>query len=212
MAETKYTYSIATDTANALLASDSLEKSIRESAILHALASVVSLGDVLDISFRDAISAGDKTTLDGLVSAHTGVALEQVIIQRNQTIIGTDVIKTRNVGKNLLFTKNTTTYEYISIDFKYLRGGFFELKDSIFGKDDFDIEVVSKGATPAQDTLIDPYLSANPVRRDGNIEIKSEVRSSAIPSGLHLKITYRSDAGATLDVTGGITLYGYNDA
>ena len=76
MAETKYTYSIANDTANGLLAADSLDKSIRDSAIVIALGSVAALGDVLDITMKGALTTGDKTILDGIVAAHDGVALE----------------------------------------------------------------------------------------------------------------------------------------
>jgi hypothetical protein len=75
MAQTKYTYSITTDTANALLAADALKEEIGSSSIVTALDYITSLGDVLDIYMKDALSTGDKTTLDGVVSAHTGVPL-----------------------------------------------------------------------------------------------------------------------------------------
>lgn len=79
MAQTKYTYSIATDTANApngSLAADALKQEYENSSIITALDYITSLGDVLDIYTKDALSTGDKTTLDSVVSAHTGVALE----------------------------------------------------------------------------------------------------------------------------------------
>ena len=73
MAETKYTYSVASDTANGAVDLMSLENEIRSSAILTSHNRNDVSGDVLDIWFNDAISAGDKTTLDGIVAAHQGV-------------------------------------------------------------------------------------------------------------------------------------------
>jgi hypothetical protein len=75
MAQTKYTYSIAVDTANALLAEDSLKKEIEDSSIIIALDYIAALGDVLDIYMKDALSTGDKTTLDAIVTSHEGVGL-----------------------------------------------------------------------------------------------------------------------------------------
>lgn len=76
MAQTKYTYSIAADTANAALSLDALKQEYEDSSIVTALDYITSLGDVLDIYTKDALSTGDKTTLDSVVSAHTGVALD----------------------------------------------------------------------------------------------------------------------------------------
>lgn len=76
MPQTKYTYSVATDTANAALAADSLKQEYENSSIVTALDYISSLGDVLDIYTKDALSTGDKTTLDSVIAAHTGVALE----------------------------------------------------------------------------------------------------------------------------------------
>lgn len=76
MAQTKYTYSIAGDTANGILAAGALKEEIGSSSIITALDYISSLGDVLDVYMKDALSTGDKTTLDGVVAAHEGVPLE----------------------------------------------------------------------------------------------------------------------------------------
>jgi hypothetical protein len=73
MAATNYTYSIATDTANAAVHTRSLDVAIRISAIVVALDGLTTGGDVLTVAMKDALSGGDETILDGLVSAHTGV-------------------------------------------------------------------------------------------------------------------------------------------
>jgi hypothetical protein len=73
MAATKYTYSIATDFPNKQVDSDSLTEEINDSAISSAaLFYIETSGDDCDIWFDDPLSAGDQTTLDGIVAAHTG--------------------------------------------------------------------------------------------------------------------------------------------
>lgn len=72
MAATKYTYSISADFPNTKVASDRLVLEIQSSAIVTALDRIDTAGDVCDIWFKDALSAGDETVLDGLVAAHTG--------------------------------------------------------------------------------------------------------------------------------------------
>ena len=80
MAATKYTYSISTDFTGLLSgydvpATDKLESEIQTSAIVTALDYINTSGDDCDIWFKDALSAGDETILDGLVAAHDGVPL-----------------------------------------------------------------------------------------------------------------------------------------
>jgi hypothetical protein len=74
MAATKYTYSISGDFPNAKVNSDSLTIEIQASAIVTALDRIDTAGDVCDIWFKDALSAGDETVLDAVVAAHQGVA------------------------------------------------------------------------------------------------------------------------------------------
>ena len=76
MAATKYTYSIADDTANGIVNSDSLSEEISNSNIVTALDYVESSEDVLDVWFKDSLSTGDETILDSLVDAHTGASTE----------------------------------------------------------------------------------------------------------------------------------------
>ena len=80
MAATKYTYSIADDFPATGFNSDRLVADIQESAIATDLSRIASSGDTVDIWFADALSAGDKTILDGdtsdpaggLIAAHSG--------------------------------------------------------------------------------------------------------------------------------------------
>lgn len=72
MAATKYTYSISGDFPNQKVNSSRLSKEIDQSNIVTDLERIDTDADDCDIWFDDALSAPDKTTLDGLVAAHSG--------------------------------------------------------------------------------------------------------------------------------------------
>ena len=76
MAVTTYTYSVANDTLNGKVELDALTLEISQSSIVIGLNSINVSDDVLDILMNDAISAGEKTTLDGVVAAHEGLDIE----------------------------------------------------------------------------------------------------------------------------------------
>jgi hypothetical protein len=65
MAETTYTYSIAQDFPDGKANPSKLDEAIRQSSIVTALEGVNTFGDVLNVVFKDSLSAGDKLTLDG---------------------------------------------------------------------------------------------------------------------------------------------------
>lgn len=67
-----YTYSIAGDTLNDKVSGGRLKPEIEASSITIALDMINTKGDILDIIFKAALSAGEETTLDGLVAAHSG--------------------------------------------------------------------------------------------------------------------------------------------
>lgn len=75
MAATSYLYSISGDTLNGQLNSDKLSSEIQSSDIVTALSHINTDGDDCNIWFKDALSSGDQTILDGLVAAHDGAAL-----------------------------------------------------------------------------------------------------------------------------------------
>jgi hypothetical protein len=75
MAATKYTYSVSGDFPNQKVDVNRLTKEIRESAIVTALDYIDVSGDDCDIWFKDALSGGDQTILDGIVAAHSGEPL-----------------------------------------------------------------------------------------------------------------------------------------
>lgn len=67
-----HTYSVANDTLNGKVDTYKLEKDVQASSITKALDYITVSGDTLTVAFKAAISTAEKTTLDGVVSAHTG--------------------------------------------------------------------------------------------------------------------------------------------
>jgi len=84
MAATNYTYSVATDTANAKVHPKSLDQEIRASAIVIALEGVGQSLDVLTITMKDALSTGDETILDGVIAAHQGTVAVNLPLPTNR--------------------------------------------------------------------------------------------------------------------------------
>jgi len=75
MAATKYSFSISTDFPNHKVATDRLSQEIIDSTITIALDYINTSGNDCDVWFKDALPVGDQTTLDGIVSAHSGEPL-----------------------------------------------------------------------------------------------------------------------------------------
>ena len=82
MTETTYTYSIQNDFPNHLVSSDRLKNEIGVSAIITALARIDTSGDDCGITFKDELSSGDETILDGLVAAHSGLIVSSYAVVR----------------------------------------------------------------------------------------------------------------------------------
>lgn len=72
-----FNYSIADDTLNGVLNGSSLEVEISASSITIAVDNVSSSGDTATVTFKTDISAGEETTLNGIVAAHTGEAIAE---------------------------------------------------------------------------------------------------------------------------------------
>jgi hypothetical protein len=84
MAATTYQYSVPNDFPNQKVDVPRLTQEIQESSIVTALDHITVYGpDVppqpwCDVVFKDPLSAGDQTTLDGLVAVHSGEPLPNV--------------------------------------------------------------------------------------------------------------------------------------
>lgn len=102
MAETEYTYSVASDTANAKLDSDKLIIEIQKSSITIAIERIDVAGDVLDVVMKDAISGVEETTLDGVVSAHDGITMDPPPLEIFSDNDPSSIIDNNNSKKTLL--------------------------------------------------------------------------------------------------------------
>jgi hypothetical protein len=73
---TPRTYTISTETANGAVYSDTLETEITAASLSSTLDYIAtdSSADSCSVYFLTTLSAGDQTTLDGVLLAHTGVA------------------------------------------------------------------------------------------------------------------------------------------
>jgi hypothetical protein len=72
MTSTKYTYSIQNDFPNHKVDSNRLTQEVQSSAIVIALDHVDTADDDCDIWFKDSLSDGDKSILNGIVAVHSG--------------------------------------------------------------------------------------------------------------------------------------------
>jgi hypothetical protein len=82
MPATKYTKSISVDFPNGKFDGSRLDQEIRDSAIITALDRIdggITAPDNCDIWFKDALSAGDQTVLDGIVAVHSGEPLQALV-------------------------------------------------------------------------------------------------------------------------------------
>lgn len=79
MPQTTYNYDLQLDFPNQAINEDVLTAEIQGSSISTPLVGISVSGDDVDIIFQDALSAGDKTTLDGLVAAHQGVPFSDTV-------------------------------------------------------------------------------------------------------------------------------------
>lgn len=115
MPETTYTYSIASDIPAGEVALGRLQQEIQASAILTALKGINRNDDVLDVIFKDALSAGDKTLLDGdttgpaggLIGAHTGEPLPNPATVDGKPIVHIDA-PTEHDGRPVIVMSPST--------------------------------------------------------------------------------------------------------
>ena len=86
-----YFYSVENDTANGRVNQQELASEIESSSITNDLTSI-AVGDSLVIGFNGNLSSGDETTLDGVVSAHTGsgIYIERTVDRINVQVGNTE--------------------------------------------------------------------------------------------------------------------------
>ena len=111
MAETIYTYSIAND----IMAQKSnlirLEREIVASVISTALDYTTTTNGSLKVTFKDSLSVGDKTILDGIVQNHSGTTIVET-----GTVVHDKIEQISNAvtyhGENLSASPSTSDYSW----------------------------------------------------------------------------------------------------
>ena len=128
MALTEYVYSVSTDFPNSKVNTDKLTYQIDASSIVTALDRIDVIGDACNIWFKDALSSGDETTLDGIVAAHDGnplVTTDSTIIRVKETDtdgLDPDVANTQLKGYKFTATGKASTGvagKWTDYDFSY---------------------------------------------------------------------------------------------
>jgi hypothetical protein len=112
MAATKYTYLVSTDFTGLTESAPSLSRltsEIQESAIVTALDYInMSAGETVDIWFKDALSGGDQTVLDGLVAAHTGEPMPNPTTTDGVPIFSIENARFESDGKQVMVPSPAT--------------------------------------------------------------------------------------------------------
>ncbi len=84
---TTYNKSITTDFGGSLKSWQFHNEIVAETKITPTLSSIDTVGDVVNIIFTSALSAGEQTTLDGLIAAHAPVTKPTNLTVSSDTLV-----------------------------------------------------------------------------------------------------------------------------
>jgi hypothetical protein len=207
---TTYTYTISP------FASDSLAKSIRDSAIVTSLSNITSLGSQVTINFNGTLSGGDEAILSGIVAAHTGIPLpENTVTPVSITALPDPqpfaVPAYRTKRDSTSWTEcpeNTTTHiDFLLTAERYAQGGEIIFKDSKEG-DYLTAEVRDiNGIIPeayraalceAHPTVASYVIKYHimPTTGYGMVSIDTYPLNAKISAGLYLRVSYHASSEA----------------
>jgi hypothetical protein len=182
VAETTYTY-------EKLCATDRLTKEIQESAILTALDRIetVSSPATTNVIFKDALSEGDETILDSLVSAHVATPLpeNEVIPVKPLAFPDPDGKRARLYGTHFAdcLANDDTEIDYTVPADRLIDGAEYLLSGGQLGDYvDFEVRHPSLG-------LLDPFCTRWYVK-DGHAIYK--LYPAYIPAGLVIRVVYHN--------------------
>lgn len=214
----KYTYSIANDTLNGKVELGQLQNEIGASAIITAIDYCQAEGDVLDIWFKAALSAGDETILNGVVSAHDGIVIHEPALVHldspSTTEDGVPIVlataKPENhytcfqgagdspthIGRGLkcIFRLADTDTE-ISKDFTfnediYIKDGYMITKNAPMGAS-VDIDIVQ----PGTGYIVGTFGREIPVFGSGWFPLNTNDRGK-LPQGIIMRVTVHNANGS----------------
>lgn len=203
MAASKYSYSIANDFPATGLNTGRMQHEIQDSDIAVAIDRIDTEGDTADIWFKDVLSAGDKTILDGdttgpaggLIAAHNGqpwesIAVAPVILEPT----GNSEKNLRIYGDKFTATLNTDTNHDVAFpEDRSIQGVNFDIANS--HEDDWvrltiihpvsqdELQVMAEG----------PSDTGVPVPASGLASVVSE-GTAELPAGIPIRVKYHSAA------------------
>jgi hypothetical protein len=213
MPETTYNYSVSDDFPNGSVNVDRLDSDI-DSSIAVSLLYINVTADDCAITFVDALSSGQETTLDAIVAAHSGQALAtQNIDAKGNPVVATSIYgysaeRTRFMGYRYSAPPNTLSiFDEVIVKQLFLQGGDGSVdyavdgdyaEFSIIDKDDVLGFFVPLGLTVGVDILeIDKYIKKK-YMADGHNEMTHRVPVAApVLEGLYFRLTYNAVAGGT---------------
>ena len=194
MADSEYDYTISP------LAIDSLTQQIQQSSIVTALDYINALGSATTIFFKAALSDADKTTLDAVVAAHTGIPLVQNQASKVIQILGADTVTLCPFGTIFDAPANQTT----TFDFKlntgcYIKGGVMYASPGNVG-DSIIVQIVDVDNIMGvgANTVIAIYVDNWYVIPQDMNAIEDVSLSEPIPAGLYIRFVY-TNSSTTLD-------------
>lgn len=205
MAETKYTYSIADDFPEAGIASDRLAQDIQNSSIVTALDRIGTSGDVCDIYFKDALSAADKTTLDGdttnpaggLIAAHSGEHLPDAVAPVILEPTGNSAKNLQALGVEFEANLDTETSKSVQFDEERdVQGVSVQVMNHQHGPSGDTMRVAIE-APDGQGGWVEVRVLARgeasdsgcPVPSSGSVNVVSE-GTATLPTALRITATY----------------------
>jgi len=207
MAATKYTFSISTDFPNQKVASERLTQEIQQSAILTALDRIDTSGDDCDVWFKDALSAGDQTVLDGLVGAHSGDALEVVPPTTDEGVNYVTILPGKS-GRMLIvegiqfdaLANADTEGDLVLVATRELQGASIEIANREKG-DYIELLVVAPDGPPYEGAVVGQFGKTVYIPPSGHIDPITSESTASFPAGFKFRMVYHAvSGGATREV------------
>jgi len=202
MAATKYTKSIAGDTATGKLSSDGLKREIeKDNGITKSIERIDSAGDVCDVWFKDALGA-EESAFDAVFAAHDGKPPPGTARRASDgaaivAIEPADVDTTLN-AKGFMFTaaKGTDTDDDHSFgEDREIQGVIMEVADFVPG-DYAELHIVMPGDP---EVVLNKFAETIYIKPSGKTSVVMQT-SSVIPAGIKLRFRYHS-VGSVTDPT-----------
>ena len=219
------TYSIVTDTVNNKLDNLALCKAIQDSTIAIALKTIGTVGDIINIEFKSAITTAEHTTLTALVEAHDGEPVEEIVTTHTISDIPEGGKKKTDRGFTFTATNSvTTTHDYVITEDLQIKGGLLQSVDQEC-QDSIGMALVDTAYTyaglwyPADDEgtawsvsepdgyILHHYLKDFPVSIEGRTSIKNDAITTTPLNGLTVRITYKSTGTTDVKCNVGIVAY-----